>query len=65
MATKTIVIEENKTTGTINIKQKILEVQPAKHWPGLSVEVREICTELGIPDINMNNIPAEDMRKAV
>ena len=40
-------------------------MQQAKQWPGLSVEVREICTELGIPDINMNNIPAEDIGKAV
>ena len=32
------------------LSRQILEQQQAKEWPGMSVEVKEICTELDIPD---------------
>ena len=34
-------------------------------WPGLWQEVREICQELGIPDVNEKVVPKCDVRKAI
>ena len=44
---------------------QILEEQKSKSWPGLAVEAREICEELNIPDINLNDVPDGQIKKAV
>ena len=70
MATKALAVEKIKLRGQCGIAAlsiKILEVQiqQAKEWPGLSVEAREICTELRIPDINQYEISGADIKTAI
>ena len=46
------------------LSRQILEAHQANQWPGLSAEVKDICLELGIPDINTNNMSERDIKKA-
>ena len=34
-------------------------------WPGLASEVKYICSEIGLPNINDNNISKEDIKEAI
>ena len=36
-----------------------------KGWPGLSKEVRQICAEIGIPDINFHKIRKEEIQLSI
>ena len=37
----------------------------SRGWPGLGREVRQICQEVGLPDINIQNILKKDVKKAI
>ena len=62
---KLLLLKRIKKQGTSSLSGQILEEQRSKNWPGLAVEVREICEELDIPDININDIPHWQIKKAV
>ena len=34
-------------------------------WPGLGQEVRDICQEIGIPDINKNYVSKIQIKRAI
>ena len=37
----------------------------SKGWPGLGQEVRQICTAIGLPDINQHQVGKKDVQKAI
>jgi hypothetical protein len=41
------------------------EVVESRGWPGLGREVRQICQEVGLPDINIQNVLKKDVKKAI
>ena len=53
--------KQNKET----LSRKILDEQQANQWPGLAAEVKVICMELGIPDINGREVYEGEVKKAI
>ena len=47
------------------LSRKILEEQKSHDWPGLSKEVTTICEQIGLSDINDNDISVTMIKKAV
>ena len=45
------------------LSRKILDVQQANQWPGLAAEVKDICRELGIPNINGREVTDGEVKK--
>ena len=62
---KLLLLQRLKNQENTALSSKILEVQQAKEWPGLSVEAREICSEQGIPDINQYEMSGADIKSAI
>ena len=52
-------------TRDYHLCRKVLDEQKDNDWPGLSREVRDICEELGIPDLNVNEMTANHIKTAV
>ena len=53
----------NKDTSTLC--RQIYEEGKRNGWPGLGVEVAEICKEIGLPDLNENNLNKSTIKKAI
>ena len=47
------------------LSRQILNVQQANQWPGLAAEVKDICRELGIPDINGREVSDGEVKTAI
>ena len=47
------------------MSRQVYEEGKANDWPGLAKEVTDICSQLGIPDLNNVYVPKEDIRKAI
>ena len=47
------------------MSKKILVEQQRNKWPGLSAEVREICSELKISDMNNCEVPVGIIKRAI
>ena len=62
---KLLLLKRIKKQGTHSLSGQILEEQRNNNWPGLAREVREICEELDIPDMNIHDIPDSQVKKAV
>ena len=62
---KLLLLKRLKGLSPETLSRKILEEQQAKNWPGLSREVKEICAELNIPDINQFDLTAGDIKKVI
>ena len=45
------------------LSSKVLDVQQANQWPGLAAEVKDICRELGIPNINGREVTDGEVKK--
>jgi hypothetical protein len=43
----------------------IYEEAESNSWPGLGKDVRQICLDIGIPDLNSNIMTKQDIRKAI
>ena len=56
-------LQKSKEESTLS--RKVLEAQQANKWPGLSAEVEEICSELGMPDLNIHDMPGKEIKNAV
>ena len=54
-----------KGQSVTSLSRQILEEQQTYKWPGLSAEVRDICAEIGIPDLNYHDTPAGHIKKAI
>ena len=52
-------LEDGSLAKTIN------EEAEDQGWPGLWKEVRSICIEIGIPDINLYQVRKQDVKKAI
>ena len=48
-----------------SLARKIWLEQITNFWPGLSQEVREICEDLSIPDINRVDMSKTELKKLV
>ena len=48
-----------------SLAKVIYQEAEKKGWPGLGSEVREICQELNIEDLNKHNIEKSDILKAI
>ena len=57
-----LVMAIKRSTGLAN---QLYKEQAAQGWPGLAIETRKICEEIGISDINQNDITKKDIMKAV
>ena len=44
---------------------KVYEEAEKQGWPGLGKDVRNICKEIKLPDINLHRISKEDVQKAI
>jgi hypothetical protein len=47
------------------LSRKIMEQQKMNNWPGLAMEIKEICKQLTIPDLNENTLTAGQIKTAV
>ena len=62
---KLLLLKRLNAQPSSTFSKKVLEQQKANNWPGLSREVKEICVELGIPDMNVTDMPVNDVKKAI
>ena len=47
------------------LAKEVYEEQVAQGWPGLAREVEEICSTIGVPDVNNNIVNKRDLEKAL
>jgi hypothetical protein len=62
---KLLLLKRIRGQSQTTLSRKILDEQKDNDWPGLSTEVRDICEELGIPDLNVNEMTANHIKTAV
>ena len=62
---KLLLLKRIKRQSQTTLSRQILEEQQANKWPGLSAEVSNICSELGIPDLNNHDAPASHIKQAI
>ena len=62
---KLLLLKRIKGQSMTTLSRQILEEQQTNNWPGLAAEVREICTEIEIPDLNSHEISSGDIKKAI
>ena len=48
-----------------SLAKVVYQEAETRGWPGLGKEVKEICQNIGIPDINIHNIRKSDIQKAL
>ena len=48
-----------------NYSRQILEEQLLMGWEGLAKEAKELCVQLGLPDVSKKDIHREDIKSAV
>jgi hypothetical protein len=54
---------QNLEEGSLALK--VYEEAEKQGWPGLGKDVRNICKEIKLPDINLHRISKEDVQKAI
>ena len=47
------------------LAKKVCGVAEDRGWPGLQQEVKEICAQIGIPDMNKSDIPKWQIKEAI
>ena len=62
---KLLLLKRIRAQSQDTLSRKILEEQRRNKWPGLSVEVSDICEELNLPDINNVDITGGEIKEAV
>ena len=62
---KLLLLKRIRGQSPTTLSRKVLEEQKENDWPGLSREVRDICEELGIPDLNVNEMTANHIETAI
>ena len=62
---KLLLLKRIKGMSTTTLSRKVLEQQKEYNWPGLSKEVKEICSEIDIPDLNDTDMAVTDIKKAI
>ena len=62
---KLLLLKRIKRQSHTTLRRQILEEKQTNKWPGLLAEVSNICSELGIPDLNSHNAPAAHIKKAI
>ena len=48
-----------------SLARKVWVEQVSNQWPGLALEVKGICEELGIPDVNKADLTKNEVKKLV
>ena len=48
-----------------SLAKLVYQEAESRGWPGLGKEARQICQEIGIPDINIHNVRKSDIQKAL
>ena len=54
-----------KSNNTGSLCRQVYEEGRAKGWPGLGMEVKQICEELEIPDINNVCLTKAEIKRAI
>ena len=62
---KLLLLKRIRVQSPTILSRKVLKEQKKNDWPGLSIEVRDICKELGIPDLNGNEMTANHIKTAI
>lgn len=58
--------EDRRFTAELqNYSRQILEEQLLMNWEGLAKEAKELCIQLGLPDVSKKDIHREDIKSAV
>ena len=60
-----LLLSRIKKQSFTTLSRQVLDQQQSNEWPGLSMEVGDICSELGIPNLNYHDIPASHIKKAI
>jgi hypothetical protein len=47
------------------VEQPLASPGSVKDWSGLSVEVKEICREIGVPNLNEKDVSKEELEEAI
>ena len=55
-------IQEQKRS---SLARQVYEEQVKHSWPGLAKEVKDICYEVKIPDVNHNRVTKEEIKEAI
>ena len=62
---KLLLLKRIKGQSSSTLSKQILIEQQANKWPGLSAEVKDICSLLNIPDLNECELTAGNIKKAI
>ena len=62
---KLLLLKRIKGQSSSTLSKQILLEQQANKWPGLSAEVKEICSLLNIPDLNECELSAGNVKNAI
>ena len=62
---KLLLIKCIKCQDILTLSRRIFEEQKTSNLPGLSREVKDICVQLNIPDMNENAISEADIKRAI
>ena len=62
---KLLLLLRIKQKDTSVLCRQVYEEGRRNGWPGLGSEVSDICTEIGLPDLNENNLSKGTIKKAI
>ena len=65
MQHKLLLIKRIKCQDISTLSRSIFEEQKNNNLPGLAREVKDICAQLNIPDVNENTISEADIKRAI
>ena len=61
---KVLLVKAIRTQEEGQLAREVLQEQLAMGFPGLGMEFREICKELGLPDATVMDVQKDEVRKA-
>ena len=62
---KIMTIHHIRSLDMSSLARRIWEEQEQNFWPGLAMEVRDICVDLNIPDINKYEMTKAELKRVV
>ena len=62
---KLLLLLKIKHQETTSLSRQVYEQGRANGWPGLAMEVTDICNQLGIPDLNNVHVSKEEIKAAI
>ena len=62
---KVLLVKAIRTQEEGQLAREVLQEQLAMGFPGLGMEVRDICKELGLPDVTVMDVEKDKVRKTI